>query len=302
MRVSTFAIIVTFYPNLEQLTILCKCIGKYAEVIVVDNTPFNDAPAHMHFTHWVSMGDNYGIGAAQNAGIRAARQLGAQAVAFFDQDSCPKDELLPNLVAFLGNPPKGVAAPICVDMRSGREYPSFQFNLLGWAKPIYCLTQNQPIKVDLIISSGSVVALEVFDKVGMMNEDLFIDYVDLEWCIRCRNAGVSITVYPSVTMPHSIGDRVFDTNLFSTFIHSPVRSYYRVRNAFLLLRMRHVPRLYAWHEILAAGFHHLIQWRYSSNPTLHSRMGWKAILDGMRGIQGKLDKHELTRLTKGVLL
>jgi rhamnosyltransferase len=283
-----FVVIVVFYPDRAKLIELCNVVGRDAQVIIVDNTPDELRPLDLPDVCWISMGGNMGIAAAQNAGIRAAIDLGAQTVAFFDQDSVPESQLLPTLVAALGFPPQGVAAPICVDARTGDEYPPFRFNKWGWAEPVHVARSAENVPVDLIISSGSVVAADVFNKTGLMDEDFFIDYVDLEWCIRCRIVGIPITVVSSVTMHHAIGNDVIKYGSVTTYVHSPVRAYYRLRNAFMLLRKRHVPLLYACHEIAAALVHHILQLRPSQNRAEHLRFGLRALADGMIGVRGKL--------------
>lgn len=291
MSCSVCAIVVAYHPDREQLARLCRLLSCHAEVIVVDNTPIAEAPAPVDNATWLSMGGNAGIAAAQNAGIRAALARGAEVIAFFDQDSTPDAQLLPSLVAALGQPPRGVAAPVCVDMRTGQEYPPYRFNRWGWASPAPAAGLPAPMEADLIISSGSVVAAEVFEQAGLMEEAFFIDYVDLEWCIRCRQAGVPIQVVPSATMRHAIGDEVVRNGPLTTFVHSPVRAYYRLRNAFLLIHMSHVPRLYVLHEVAAALVHHVLQWRHSQDRGQHARLGWRGLVDGLRGVRGK---HEPT--------
>lgn len=283
-----FAVVVVFYPDQVRLLELCSTIGRDAHVIIVDNTPNGACPLDLRVACWISMEGNKGIAAAQNAGIRAAISRGALSVAFFDQDSVPEPQLLPTLIAALGSPPQGVVAPICIDARTGDEYPPFRFNSWGWAKPINVKNSTENIAADLIISSGSVAAVDVFDKAGLMDEDFFIDYVDLEWCIRCRNAGVPITVVSSVTMSHSIGNAVVKYGSVTTYVHSSVRAYYRLRNAFLLLRKPQVPLLYACHEIAAALVHHVLQLPPSTNRAEHLGLGLRALVDGVRGVRGKL--------------
>jgi rhamnosyltransferase len=282
---STYAVVVTFFPVVEQLHRLCAVLQKSASIVVVDNTPKGEVLLPYDLCTWVANGENLGIAKAQNIGIREAIRLGAKSIAFFDQDSQPNEFMLPVLISALSS--CDVAAPVCVDTRTGFEYPPFRFNDWGWASPVATIDRSEPVDVNLIISSGSVVAAEVFQQVGLMEEDFFIDYVDLEWCIRCCRAGFSIQVIPSVTMPHSIGNKVVNTGAFTTFVHSPLRTYYRVRNPFLLLRMQHVPRLFAIHEIAAALVHHLLQWRHSQNRSLHLRMGWRGLFDGLRGRRGR---------------
>lgn len=289
MNLRVFAIVVAYKPNLVALKSLCAQLVKSAEVIVVDNTPLETAPYPLEGIYWHSMGGNSGIAAAQNAGIRVALANGADVIAFFDQDSTVNQQLLPALVAALGQPPSGVAAPVCIDERSGAEYPPYVFNRWGWACPAPAALVSVPVEVDLIISSGSVVASDVFESAGLMDEDFFIDYVDLEWCIRCRQAGIPIRVVPSVIMPHAIGNQVIETGPLTTFVHNPVRCYYRLRNAFLLIRLRHVPRLYILHEVAAALVHHLLQWRHSRDRSQHAHLGWRGIVDGLRGVRGRLE-------------
>lgn len=287
------AVVVTYHPEeaaLGQLVETLRAGG--ARVIVTDNTPDGPSPVVTALAgdiELIDMRGNAGIAAAQNAGIRAALERGAEVLAFFDQDSNPGVQLLPSLVAALGEPPRGVAAPVCVDIRTGAEYPPYRLNRWGWPRPMPAAGLPDPVEADLIISSGSVVAADVFARAGLMDEAFFIDYVDLEWCIRCRQAGVPIRIVPAVTMPHAIGNEVVEHGPLTTFVHSPIRAYYRLRNAFLLIRMPHVPRLFVLHEVAAALAHHLLQWRHSQDRAQHARFGWRGLVDGLRGVHGKLE-------------
>lgn len=287
------AVVVTYHPEEAALLRLVDSLrAGGARVIVADNTPGGLGTALAEFIRdvdFIDMGGNAGIAAAQNAGIRAALSDQSEVIAFFDQDSNPDALLLPSLVDALGHPPRGVAAPVCVDMRTGAEYPPYRFNRWGWASPRPAANLKEPVEADLIISSGSVVAAEVFKRAGLMEESFFIDYVDLEWCIRCWRAGVPIRVVPTAIMPHSIGNQVVENGPLTTFVHSPMRAYYRLRNAFLLIRMPHVPRLYVLHEVAAALVHHLLQWRHSEDRGQHARFGWRGLIDGLRGVRGKFE-------------
>jgi len=99
------AVIVTYRPHAEALRRLVDVLqASDARVIVVDNTPRNErSSCGLTDCETIDMGGNAGIAAAQNAGIRAALAHGAEAVAFFDQDSTPDACLLPSLVASLGS-------------------------------------------------------------------------------------------------------------------------------------------------------------------------------------------------------
>lgn len=291
MMQPTFAVVVAFNPELAQLGRLCSALAHHTSIIVVDNTPGGAAPLPADLCTWIANGENLGIASAQNAGIREALRRGAWAVALFDQDSELPDEALPALIEALETLGSGVVVPVCRDVTTGEEYPSFRLNKLGWPLPVYLGPSQALTAVDLAIASGSVASSDVFDKAGLMDDSLFIDYVDFEWCVRVRAAGLAIRVAPRAVMRHSIGRFSVESAGLHVFVHGPVRCYYRVRNAFLLFRYRHVRFLYATHEVLAALVHHMLQWRHSDNPRLHMQMGWRGVKDGLAGRRGRLS-HE----------
>jgi rhamnosyltransferase len=77
-----------------------------------------------------------------------------------------------------------------------------------------------------------------------MNESLFIDDVDTEWCLRARSLGYTVIGACGALMNHTLGARTIRVRLnrqHDVPVHSPGRLYYMVRNHFLLMRMPHVP-------------------------------------------------------------
>ena len=60
-------------------------------------------------------------------------------------------------------------------------------------------------------------------------------------------------------MRHAIGKRDVKTGPLTVSIDSPVRGYYRMRNALLLLRRREVPTAFAFKEVAAELIHLTLQ-------------------------------------------
>lgn len=52
-----------------------------------------------------------------------------------------------------------------------------------------------------------LIRRSVFERVGVLDERLFIDYVDTEWCLRCAAQGITVRIIPAASMTHSIGDK-----------------------------------------------------------------------------------------------
>lgn len=90
------------------------------------------------------------------------------------------------------------------------------------------------------ITSGNLVRLEVFEKVGKYNEKFFIDFVDIEFCLRIKKRGYLIIRANNSMMLHRIGNSENHKFLFTNCIctnHNFERRYYITRN-----------RLYMWHR------------------------------------------------------
>jgi rhamnosyltransferase len=57
-----------------------------------------------------------------------------------------------------------------------------------------------------VITSGSIIPIKVLDDVGLMREELFIDFVDIEWCLRAPQKGYEIVAINKVMIDHHLGD------------------------------------------------------------------------------------------------
>ena len=87
------------------------------------------------------------------------------------------------------------------------------------------------------ITSGNFVNISDFYLVGKMNESLFIDYVDFDLGYRFKKAHLKIGYLSGYCITHTIGNPIPIHVLNKTFYalnHSPIRYYYRYRNAYYL--------------------------------------------------------------------
>ena len=86
-----------------------------------------------------------------------------------------------------------------------------------------------------VITSGSILNLNLFSEIGDFDEALFIDEVDLEYCYRSIVKGYKIIQFSNIFMVHHLG-KVSHHKSFKNLaitprvLHSPIRLYYMVRN------------------------------------------------------------------------
>ncbi len=236
------SVIVTYHPEPAKLAVQIKALGSNSIVVVVDNTE-RDTPLKVGSSvHLVHNGRNGGIAAALNQGVQRARALRADIVAIFDQDSVIEEGFISRLTASLRADRPGVVAAVAFAACGGEEYPSHRLHpVIGW-RSVRAAGHSAPVAVDVVISSGSAATIATYDLIGEYHEALFIDLVDVEWCLRCRAAGIPVSLEPSASLTHNIGmGTVRALGVFPCTVHSARRTYYKVRNPLLVARLPHCP-------------------------------------------------------------
>ncbi len=93
-----------------------------------------------------------------------------------------------------------------------------------------------------VITSGTLMSLELFKNIGGFREDYFIDSIDHEYCLRARANGYPVVMSCKTLMSHSIGRPGPRGGHFLAFDHPPVRKYYMARNTLVTLKT------YFWRE------------------------------------------------------
>lgn len=282
-------IIVTYEPELNNLKRLTKCAEDAGFLpILVDNSEKDPVEKSILSpqAHVISMNGNVGIAAAQNAGVLYAKKLRAQVIGFFDQDSTADEELLKKLEKSLLELGKCVVSPLALDKDTMEEYPVQNLNQFGYPKDVFVKGKKNPEKVDLVISSGMMTTMEVFEQVGYYDEDFFIDFVDVEWCLRCKKLLVPIFVIPDAVLLHKIGNENVAVGDKKIVVHSAVRTYYKVRNSFLLLYKK-AGLIFTIRQILPAVLHNFLLIFSVKNKGMYLKYYFKGILHGICGIRGK---------------
>lgn len=282
-----YSIIVCFNPDVDRLIKLCSdLIYQKSKIVLVDNS-FNSCLNDIvnDNIELIQLGDNLGIAKAQNIGIQFAIKQNADIFVFFDQDSEIEISFLQNLIAPFSLSKALVTSPVFYDKSQGFRFPSYRLTKFGLLKKV--IDTNGDYNVDVIISSGSATNRKTIELVGLMNEDYFIDFVDTEWSLRCKSKNVPIKVISNAKMIHAIGEKSIDLKIFRLFVHSPTRTYYKVRNSFLFFNNKYVPFLLGIKEIASTLVHNFIIIFIVSNKLLYINNYFGAIVDGIKGKKGK---------------
>jgi rhamnosyltransferase len=297
------AIIVAYQPVASQINRLIAALSQQCRIVyVMDNGGGRDAiPASLgkgSVVRIVDMEGNQGIGAALNLGFQLAKTAAIKFVVTFDQDSEPPHGLaagLMNALEQLTSNGERVAAvgPRIVDLRNARAFEyAFMHRRAGWPTAVRCARQSAFVEADFLITSGSLISLDAFERVGPFDQTLFVDCTDMEWCFRARAMGYRLYGVCSVVMPHELGSGAFARALGITILgHSPVRRYYYGRNTVRLLKLSHVAL--GWKIRMLLGLlARMLLLPFAARFTNGWRKDWLMLLrgaaDGVAGTGGRL--------------
>jgi len=173
-------------------------------------------------------GKNKGIAASLNQGCSLAKNDGFTELLTMDQDSFFSPENISGYLNCVMNfPDKSTVAMF------GIQFENVAMQSRNCAAE----------KVTHLITSGSIINLDLFELIGGFDENLFIDEVDSEYCYRAYHKGYQVVQFKNVFLEHSLGTKSYHKSLktFRTTIrtlHSPIRLYYMTRN-FLYIKAKY---------------------------------------------------------------
>ena len=242
------SIITVNYNSLEVTCELLESIrrfgGKGLEVVVVDNASTENPEEHLknHYPEviYVRSEKNLGFAGGNNLGIKASK---GDFLFFLNNDAeLTKGAIETLLNLFSTNSGIGIASPkICYhNARPGSEPDVIQY--LGTTH-VHPLTARNSTLRERELDKGQyqkaqptayahgaamMVPRKVLSKAGMMLEEFFLYYEELDWCEQIRRAGYEVWVEPNA--------KIYHKESYSVSKISTLKTYYINRNRLLFMR------------------------------------------------------------------
>ncbi len=218
------AVIVSYNGQASPVALARALGGRVGHVHIVDNSSepvscaaleeLKDQPnLTMEF-----LPANMGIAYALNQGVARAAALGKSWVLTMDQDSRPDANMIGAFCAMHARHPER----ICLSPRICDH---------GEMRPVKRLV------LEYAITSGNLVHRSVYDRIGLYQEDLFIDCVDIDFSLRVRKGGMNIHLVGDALLFHRVGEATTGRAPIKFYTaHSRLRRYYLFRNSVYILR------------------------------------------------------------------
>lgn len=290
----TSAVVSLFNPDDGVLANATALLLQVDHVVVVDDGSTKDPNRILESLSAAGctvarLSENSGIAAALNRGIELALS-GADKpdyVLTMDQDSLLEDGYVQSLV-------EAAAAAELQGIAVGLVAP-------GTVRGLPVRRRGTKLGVQLggePIQSGLLIPAKVLGRLGLFKTDLFIDGVDTEYYLRCRNADLETVLAPRATLNHALGStapaqvmgRALSLRGRNVNIRTAAtwRYYYIFRNRILLAKI-YGPQYPGWAaKGLLADFRHLlIVTALAPGRLPRLKSAAEGIVDGMAGRSGK---------------
>lgn len=217
------------------------------KVILVDNASQNQEGQRLKKTfpeiELIENFENLGFSGGNNAGIRFALHQGFTHLMLLNNDTIVEPDFLGEMMRkFLQNPGLGVVQPLILFLHDpkiiwsagGKWIPSLGRAItLGDREP---LADFRCKKEDLDWATGCCILIsrEAVLATGLLNEQYFVYFEDVEWSLRFRKAGFGIALAEKAVIYHEAGASSRKNHSEGTL--SPKVFYFHVRNQLLLNR------------------------------------------------------------------
>ncbi len=224
--------------------------AKSFEIYVIDNASHDESLSvlarEFPYVKVIANDQNVGFSKACNQAIPKAK---GKYILLLNPDTIVVDSAISKLGAFLDNHPLvGAVGPKILNedgtlqLACRRSFPSptaafFRLTYLSKLFPEnphiakYNMTYTDPNKeaeVDALSGSCMMIRKNVVEKIGLLDEDIFMFGEDIDWCWRVKQYGWQVFYYPQAAIYHSHGASSRLRPVGTTFdLHKGMAVFYR---------------------------------------------------------------------------
>lgn len=252
---------VVIIPNLNGGDSLLAAIASLekqsmpAHIIVVDNgsTDGSGQKAHEQYpeVEFIWHKKNRGYAGGVNPGFKRAIELGAAYAAPFNDDATADKDWLKHLVEFLDTHTEYASACCKVLKADGKHLDSTGDFVTNWGLPFprgrdELDTGQYDEQTEIFAASGaaSLYRMEALKQVGLLDEQFFAYYEDVDLGFRLQNAGWKCAFIPKSIVHHATGmtsSRMKGFTTYQTLKNQPLLLWKNLPSS---LFFRVMPRFY----------------------------------------------------------
>lgn len=234
------AVVVTYLPDAGLTDRLRAIRREFAPVVVVDNSDQPEPRAQVAQAcrdtgcELLPNPENLGLAGALNRGFHLHADRGLAWAAAFDQDSVPRTGFGLAMVAAAQQAPAPAVVGANWTDDAHPDRPSRHLRPLALPFVYRRSPARRAVEdVTCVIASGSLFQLSTWRALGGFDEDLFLDLVDTDYCLRAARSGRAVQVAEAARLRHRRGAKrpvqLAGRTLYPAFM-PPLRLRYLFRN------------------------------------------------------------------------
>lgn len=159
---------------------------------------------------------NLGYAGGMNMGIKYALSNEADYILLLNNDTILEESFLKDLIKRMeGDEKIGIGSPAVKFKKEGKVV----YDLGGRINMLYGRTRHDEIdekeilryaqndeleEVDYVSGCCMLIKKEVFKKVGFFDENFFLYYEDVDFCLRSKRKGFKTIIFPSLSIFHDL--------------------------------------------------------------------------------------------------
>jgi len=281
-------VVVLYHPTKDMFYNIKNYLGVFDFTYIVDNSEkslieFIDKLGSRN-VQYIFFGENKGLAYALSYAAECAIREGYHFLMTFDQDSYVSSSTIKEMIDYMREKKVGIVAPNIIPYYSKKDLKE-KIKLFNTGK------EETEVEIQkFVITSGSLINLKIYQKVGGFNNSLFIECIDTDYCIKMYLHNYEIHKLKNLILYQRAGNSKEKKFLFMK-IHplfaAPSRGYYLFRNHICLWK-QYGFLVFRFYKPLLLAFIKTIL--YEDNKKIRIYYYLQGLWDGIQGKLGALEK------------
>jgi rhamnosyltransferase len=272
------SLITVYKPDIKKLINNIKILLQYSDIIYL---LFNSSIlTELQFDKKIVCIDNkknIGLSKAINKGVKSAIENGYQYAILFDQDSyLIKDDFIKLFNELISEEQEKKVACIGPSLNIYNNI----IPIPGWSKNKKKTKTSCCVSVNNIITSGMIINIDNFIKIGGFDEKYPVDFCDFLFCWKCIAQGYMVLQSKDIYIIHEIGTNNMKFHGHTIHFHAPYRNYFLVRDTLNIgLRAKETLLMTRFRYLFFLPFRMLLFLLVLDNKTIRLKMYWLGFKD-----------------------
>lgn len=194
------------------------------ELFVVNNTKEDFSAKYFSKKHITVINNktNKGFAGGVNVGIKKSLAQKADAILLLNNDTKIGKPFIKGLTDILFEKKDiGVVGPAIAFTNYGKKIFDIGGNITWFGKTFHeevtSLKDQNPHEVAYVTGAAMLIKKEVFQKIGLFDENYFLYYEDIDFCLRARGKGFKVFNIPSAVISHALSRTAGKVSPFAVY-------------------------------------------------------------------------------------